>query len=172
MTDKDMPEFQDADRNPADQPEMGSEKPAQPSPSSDDDVTKKIRVVPESPESDWELMEKPNGYDSHPSDQNGQSSEWIPETDAPSGHVEEIQPDQLDGSNGWWGDVPFTPIEDVHAEDTRPITPLGDDQEATRAIPPEGDDADLGHRILPEFDEDETHIRDRNRSACLKFKTE
>jgi len=60
MTDKDKPELQGAAQDPADQPGMAPEKPAQPSPSSDDDVTKEIRVLPASPDSGWEPMETLN----------------------------------------------------------------------------------------------------------------
>lgn len=156
MTDKDKPELQGAAQDPADQPGMAPEKPAQPSPSSDDDVTKEIRVLPASPDSGWEPMETLNDYDSHPDEEDAQSSEWIPEADTKGEHGEEVQPDQLDGSNGWWGDVPFTPIEDSRAEDTQPVIPPVEDPNATRVMSSNGIDPEAATRILPVVEGSET----------------
>ena len=156
MTDKEMPDFQDDSQNPDEQPNTGSEKPPQPSHSSDDEITKKIRVSPEPTGSEWEPMDLPNEFDSHPGDENGHPSEWIPEADDKGELDEDVKPDQAVGSDGWWGDVPFTPIDDLENEATQPVEPLGDDKEEASVETGNGEDSAAATRILPTFEPGET----------------
>ena len=168
MTNKDNPELQDAARNPVGQSEPSSDKPAQSSPSPDDEITKKIRVLPATPESDWEPLETSGNLDSRPITENGRASEWVPETESKSQHGEEVQPDQLEGSNGWWGDVPFTPIDDSHEEDTQPVVPPVDDPGATRVMFSKEDDSNAVTRILQTPGKDETGSGTETRVTPVK----
>ena len=155
MTDNEKPDFQDAAQNPADRTGGGSEKPVQPSPSTDEDVTKEIRVLPESPDPEWEPIGSADDFDSH-SDDEGVPSKWIPEADSEAKPGGEAAADQLAEAEGWWGDVPFTPIEDLHEEDTQPVLPPIDDQDAAPINFPKEVDPDAATRVIPVFEPGET----------------
>ncbi len=57
-------------------------------------------------------------------------------------------------TGGWWGDVPFTPIEMLDEEDTQPIKIVPSDDQVTRVMPSEGQvDPNGETRVIPTEDE-------------------
>lgn len=155
MTNKEKPEPQDTPQGPTENNGGRPEKPAFPSPSSDDEITKKIRVIPESLDLEWEPLHSSNEFDSHP-DAGDASAKWGPEGDDEVESGEQDPSDRPEQANGWWGDVPFTPIDAVSDENTQPEIPPIKDQEATRAINPDQVDLDAETRVTPVIEPGET----------------
>ncbi len=100
--------------------------PVQPAvmPASDDDITQEIPVEVDHSEDETRVQNADRSFsaaDDEPS--NG----WVNESDA-YGATSENAPEKLphshpedQSSENWWGDVPFTPIEALDEEITKPI---------------------------------------------------
>jgi len=100
--------------------------PVQPAviPASDDDITKEIPVEVDHSEDETRVQNADRPY---PAADDEPSNGWVIESDA-YGATSENAPEKLpqshpedQSSENWWGDVPFTPIEALDEEITKPI---------------------------------------------------
>ncbi|MBG0786958.1 MAG: hypothetical protein H0S79_17825, partial [Anaerolineaceae bacterium] len=140
---------------------------------SEEEITKEIPVM--ASDNRPELEEKPSqdqpGNDSSEKENPVEGSEWVSESEAfpesedqhsielngegpVASHHPTGDPEQ---TGGWWGDVPFTPIETLDEEDTQPVKTVPSDDQATRVMPSEAQAGPNDEtRAIPAVDEGET----------------
>ena len=133
MTEQENPETQKPTEPPEEQPSGDSIPPtAEAASLSDDEVTKEIKV--DVPESQMEDHPAPPDENLTP-DPNEPGSDWVNESELDSGRAPDPNPpgadEQIpdrhptgepDATGGWWGDVPFTPMEALKDDDeTQPV---------------------------------------------------
>ncbi len=113
-----------------------AENAVEPSRPSENEDTRENKVTPSGLDPSGEEGSRA-GQSDHPQDENGwvNEADVYPDPDEGGQDPAEEETGDLEATAGWWGEIPFTPIESADDEETQPIRPLLSSDEETRVTP-------------------------------------